>query len=69
MGGAIQRRFDGHSRRFRRLGSKMRSIFLSGITLSALASLRGEEFLRIDPLLQSYCRDGDSDTMLVGNSG
>ena len=33
MGGAIQRRFDGHPRRFRRLGSKMRWIFLSGITL------------------------------------
>ena len=69
MGGAIQRRFDGHSRRFRRLGSKMRSIFLSGITLGALPSSRGLEFLCTYLLLLSCCRKGDVDAMLAGNSG
>ena len=68
MGRAIKRRFEGRPRRFRRLVSKMRSIFF-GITLSALSSLRGEEFLRTDLLLQSFCRDGDADALLVGNSG
>ena len=47
----------------------MRWIFLSGITLGALSSLHGEDFLRTDLLLHSYCRDGDADAMLVGNSG
>ena len=69
MGGPIQRRFDGLPRRFRRLGSKMRSIFLYGITLGALPSLRGLEFLCIYLLLLSCCRKGEVDAMLVENSG
>ena len=69
MGGAIQRRFDGHPRRFRRLGSKMRSIFLSGISLGALPSSRGLAFRCINLLLLSCCRKGDVDAMLAENSG
>ena len=69
MGGPIQRRSDGLPRRFRRLGSKMRSIFLSGITLGAQPSSRGLGFLCAHLLLLSCCRKGDVDAMLAGNSG
>ena len=68
MGGAIQRRFDGHSRRFRRLGSKMRWIFLSGITQGEMPSSRGLEFLCTYLLLLRRRLKGDVDAMLAGNS-
>ena len=68
MGGAIQRRFDGHSRRFRRLGSKMRWIFLSGITQGEMPSSRGLEFLCTYLLLLRCRLKGDVDAMLGGNS-